>query len=280
MNCIIRDIKLIFFSKRINIPKELTDEEKRKYIKNLYKRKKELHEKLGALKFRKLVLKVEKLKFKVMKKIWPNFINHYEKWCDFNTKRLVKNAKNAKEADLIEFNNKISKLKNRKEWNKEENRNYHLDTRHPTEIINYLNWNKKVHQKSLKKDIIFISILSLGTFYSLPLTLPLLIISCGSTIIDLECINLQEHSIAEYELCKQVLIKKEREDTLKRKKEFIEAKKLIGDITLQNRRILTIEEVIGSIKTKEQAEQIKAWAISMQTKNNSTTISKKKVKTE
>ena len=27
-----------------------------------------------------------------MKKIWPNFITHYEKWCDFNTKRLVKNA--------------------------------------------------------------------------------------------------------------------------------------------------------------------------------------------
>ena len=260
------------------MPKELTEEEKRKYIKNLYKRKKELHEKLGALKFRELVLKVEKLKFKVMKKIWPNFINHYEKWCDFNTKRLVKNANSKEEADLIEFNNKMAKLKNRKEWNREENRNYHIDNRYPTEIINYLNWNKEVHQKSLKKDIIFISLFGLGTCYSLPLALPLLIISCGSAVVDLECINLQEHSIAEYELCKPALIKKERKDTLKRNSEYIEAKKLIGDITLQNRRILTVEEVIGSIKTKEQAEQIKAWAISMQNKNNSTTISKKKVK--
>lgn len=278
MSDIIRDLKLIFFSKKINVPKELTEEEKRKYIKNLYKRKKELHEKLGALKFRELVLKVEKLKFKVMKKIWTNFINHYEKWCDFNTKRLVKNANSKEEADLIEFNNKMAKLKNRKEWNREENRNYHIDNRYPTEIINYLNWNKEVHQKSLKKDIIFISLFGLGTCYSLPLALPLLIISCGSAVVDLECINLQEHSIAEYELCKPALIKKERKDTLKRNSEYIEAKKLIGDITLQNRRILTVEEVIGSIKTKEQAEQIKAWAISMQNKNNSTTISKKKVK--
>lgn len=278
MSDIIKDFKLIFFSKKIAVPKELSEEEKRKYIKDLYKRKKELHEKLGALKFRKLVLKLEKLKFKVMKKIWPNFINHYEKWCDFNTKRLVKKAKSKKEADLIEFNNKISKLKNRKEWNREENRNYHIDNRYPTEIINYLTWNKNVHQKSLKKDIIFISLFTVGTCYSLPLAIPLLIISCGSAIIDLECINLQEHSIAEYELCKPILIKKERKNAIKRKSEFIEAKKLIGDITLQNRRILTVDEVIGSIKTKEQAEQIKAWAISMQSKRNLETNSKKKIK--
>src|SRR5699024_3644608 len=112
--------------------------------------------------------------------------------------------------------NKISKLKTKKEWNKEENRNYHIDNKYPTQIINYLNWNKAIHQKNLKNDVVAISLLSLGTYYSLPLMLPLLIVSCASTIIDLECINLQEHSIAEYEICKPLLIKKENKEILKR----------------------------------------------------------------
>ena len=141
-----------------------------------YKRKKELHEKLGALGFREIVFKLERLKFKVMKKICPNFVVYYEKWCDFNTKRMIGKAKSSEEAELIELVNKISKLKTKKEWNKEENRNYHIDNKYPTQIINYLNWNKAIHQKNLKNDVVAISLLSLGTYYSLPLMLPLLIV--------------------------------------------------------------------------------------------------------
>ena len=73
------DFKLIFNSKSITIPEELTDEEKSKYAIKIYKRKKELHEKLGALGFREIVFKLERLKFKVMKKICPNFVVYYEK---------------------------------------------------------------------------------------------------------------------------------------------------------------------------------------------------------
>ena len=262
------DFKLIFNSKSITIPEELTDEEKSKYAIKIYKRKKELHEKLGALGFREIVFKLERLKLKVMKKICPNFVVYYEKWCDFNTKRMIGKAKSSEEAELIELVNKISKLKTKKEWNKEENRNYHIDNKYPTQIINYLNWNKAIHQKNLKNDVVAISLLSLGTYYSLPLMLPLLIVSCASTIIDLECINLQEHSIAEYKICKPLLIKKENKEILKRKNEYLEAKKIVGEATLNNRKILTVEEVVSSIKTKEQAEEIKKWAMSMQNRNN------------
>ena len=262
------DFKLIFNSKSITIPEELPDEEKSKYAIKIYKRKKELHEKLGALKFREIVFMLEKIKFKVMKKICPNFVVYYEKWCDFNTKRMIGKAKSSEEAELIELVNKMSKLKTKKEWNKEENRNYHIDNKYPTQIINYLNWNKAIHQKSLKKDLVAISLLSLGTYCSLPLMLPLLIVSCTGAIIDLECINLQEHSIAEYEICKPMLIKKEEKASLKRKNEYIEAKKVVGEATLNNRKILTVEEVVNSIKTKEQAEEIKKWAMSMQKRNN------------
>ena len=65
-----------------------------------------------------------------------------------------------------------------------------------------------------------------------------------------------------------MLIKKEEKASLKRKNEYIEAKKVVGEATLNNRKILTVEEVVNSIKTKEQAEEIKKWAMSMQKRNN------------
>ena len=64
------------------------------------------------------------------------------------------------------------------------------------------------------------------------------------------------------------LIKKENKEILKRKNEYLEAKKIVGEATLNNRKILTVEEVVSSIKTKEQAEEIKKWAMSMQNRNN------------
>ncbi len=243
----------------------------------MYKRKKILHEKLGALKFREVVLKLEKVKFKVMKKICPNFISYYEKWCDFNTKRMLRKAKSLEDVELIEFTNKVFKLRNRREWNKEENRNYHVDNRYPTQIINYLNWNKMIHQKGLRKDMIAIFLLSLGICWSLPLAGLLLIVSCGSAFINLECINLQEHSIAEYEICKPMLIKKEKRDSLKRENEYIEAKKIVGESILKNKNILTVEQIIENVKTKEQAEQIKAWAMSMQSRSELQYSNKKRI---
>lgn len=261
------DLRLIFRFKSITIPKDLTKEDQEKYLREMYKRKKELHEKLGALTFRKIVLKLEKLKFKGMKKIIPNFMTYYEKICDFNTKRKVRKAKSSEEVEGIEYHNKIAKLKTKKEWNKEENRNYHIDARHPVQLINYLKWNKRVHQKGLKKDFLFLSLFTLGSCYSLPFMVPLLVVAGVSTLIDLECINLQEHSIAEYEICKPLLIKKEKRDSLKRSQEYQEAKKIVGEATLENRKILTVEEVVGSIKTKEQAVQLREWAISMQKRN-------------
>ena len=52
----------------------------------------------------------------------------------------------------------------------------------------------------------------------------------------------------------------------------------MGNIILKNRKILTVEKIVENIKTKEQAEQIREWALSMLNKNNMTDFSKKKVK--
>ena len=43
--------------------------------KEKYKKKAALCEKLGAKKFQKVVFQVEKMKYKILKKICPNYIN-------------------------------------------------------------------------------------------------------------------------------------------------------------------------------------------------------------
>ena len=136
--------------------------------------------------------------------------------------------------------------------------------------------SKSVHQSffvsSLLKDIIIIPILSIATAFSVPLALPFLIIELGSAFINLQCINLQEHSIAEYESCKPILQKQAEKERKKRNTEYTDGKKLIGNLTLNQQNIPTIEEIIKSIKTPQQAAQIRDWAKSVQQKQNKSDV--------
>lgn len=260
--------QLLFNPQSIKMPKELSEKEQRKYRRKLYMEKAKMHENLGALPFREVVLKAEKIKYKVLKKICPNYIKYYDKWCNFKTRRKLKKANSPKEADLIDIDNRMSKLSIRKEYLTEQNRNYHMNENYPTQILEYLNWNKEVHQKGLLKDIIIIPILSIATAFSVPLALPFLIIELGSAFINLQCINLQEHSIAEYESCKPILQKQAEKERKKRNTEYTDGKKLIGNLTLNQQNIPTIEEIIKNIKTPQQAAQIRDWAKSIQQKQN------------
>ena len=52
-----------------------------------YKQKMRLCKKLGAEKFQKVVFEIEKMKFKILKTICPNFIKYFDKYYDFQKKR-------------------------------------------------------------------------------------------------------------------------------------------------------------------------------------------------
>ena len=155
------------------------------------KRKKKLkvYEKLGALKFQKVVFKVEELKFKILKKCCPNFIRYFDKYMDWKKKNLLKHAKTEEEIKQIKDEVKIAKMAMRKEWNEEKNRNYHMDPNRPTEIIQFLKWNKDVHKKGLIKDGILIPILIAGVVLQIPGTIFLLAYEVLSAAINFECIN-------------------------------------------------------------------------------------------
>lgn len=271
------DIMLLLFPQKIKMPKELDDNEKRKYARELWKRKMILHKKLGAEKFQKVVFAVEKAKYKGLKTICPNFLKYYNKWNDFHRNRQLKKATTEEERKriIIKFNEE--KLLMKKEFVREQNRNYHMNENNPTEFIKYLNWNKDIHKKGLQKDAVLIPLLGTGIVLGLPALAPLLIIELFSAAINWQCVNIQDYNIARYRYSEPMLKKLEERKIKKRNSEYTEGKELIGMLTKENERIPTIEEIVGSIKTPEQAAQIRDWAQSLQTpKTNQSKVEKVK----
>lgn len=271
------DLILLLFPQKIKIPKEMNTNQKKEYTQQLWKRKILLHKKLGAEKFQKVVFAVEKVKYKGLKTLCPNFLKYYNKWNDFHKNRQLKKATTEVERKkiIIKFNE--AKLLMKKEFVREQNRNYHIDENNPTEFIKYLNWNKDIHKKGLKKDAILIPILATGIVLGLPSLTLLLIIELLSATINWQCINIQDYNIARYRYSEPILKRLEERKIKKRNSEYTEGKELIGRLTQENERIPTIEEIVASIKTPEQAAQIRDWAKSLQkTKSNQQVIEKVK----
>lgn len=225
--------------------------------RNKYNKKIKIYERLGAEKFQKVVFKVEKIKFKIIKKIFPNFIKKYDKFCDFNLKRALKKAKTKEEKYKLIEETKYAKMAMRKELNQEKNRNYHLDSNKPTEIIKYLEWNKSVHIEGLIKNIVLIISSVIGITFGLSWLIPLLIYEVLSGAINFECINIQNCSICKYKKCQKILEKKERKKISHDIENYKEASEVISNAIEQSENLPTFSEIIGMIQTKEQLEQMK-----------------------
>lgn len=70
-------------------------------MENNYKKKIKLCEKLGALKFQKAVFKIEEIKYKLIKKLFPNYIKYIDLIINFNRNLKLKKAKTKEERTLI-----------------------------------------------------------------------------------------------------------------------------------------------------------------------------------
>lgn len=94
-----------------------------------YKQELKDYEKLGALKFQDVVFKVEKIKFKVLKKVCPNFITYFDKYIDWKKNKKIKSTKrkigrrekiSLKTPQLLKYYDKLESLKRRNKLKKEE----------------------------------------------------------------------------------------------------------------------------------------------------------------
>lgn len=234
----------------------MTKEEKEKYNKKI-----KLYEKLGAEKFQKVVFAVERAKYKVIKKCFPNFLKFYDNQCDKQEKRLLKKAKTPEEVNKIKRNTKFSKMAIRKEMNQEKNRNYHMDPNRPTEIYKYLEWNKAVHKRGLLKNAIIIAIATTAIACGLTIAIPVLVAEILSAGINFECINIQNCSICKYKRCEAALEKKEQKKVTYNIDNYGEAAAAIDKAISSSDKIPSLSEIISQIDDPEQLRQMKKLII-------------------
>ena len=222
-----------------------------------YKKKLKFYEALGAKKFQKVVFKVEKLKFKVMDKLFPNFIDKFEKKCDKKQKKLIKKAKSQEEVERIKEYFAFSKMAMRKEMNQKQNRNYHIDIKKPTEINQYLNWNKKVHERGIIINIISTTALGIILAAGFTFAIPAIVLEVISAAINFQCVNIQNYNICRYKLVEEKLIKREEKRTEKNIENYGSAQEVICKSIKETEKLPSFDEILKNIKTKEQLIQMK-----------------------
>ena len=76
-------------------------------------RKIKIYEKLGALQFQKVVFKLEKIKFSIINKYFPNYIKFTDKILDFKARSRLRKAKTEDEKTKIKKLIRYSKMLNR-----------------------------------------------------------------------------------------------------------------------------------------------------------------------
>lgn len=162
----------------------------------------------------------------------------------------------------------------RKEFLREENINYHINKRYPTQFITYLNWNKKIHKKGIIVNLILIVIFTFlmhFTFYFLPF----IILEFISLFINFECVNIQNYNIYRFKE-KEPKLKKIEEKEFKKNNEKYKEISIVVNKAFQNTQdIPTPNEILSLITTKKQLQELKGIVEATIIKNEKNRVHKK-----
>lgn len=252
------------------------------------KRKLKVYRILGAEQFQKVVFGVERFKYKVIKKFFPNIQDWYEKKSDrLFEKRIRKIGKENQLASMMEkvpfYKRKApkgdkpnleellilhqkEKLAFRRELKYEENRNYHYDKNYPTKFVEYLNINKQIHQRGIIKNISHLAILA-GISFVFSNPFPVLQITfCAlemvGLVINFECINLQNYNLCRFEdeRLQEALGKREKRNFEKNLEQYGKCIEPVYRAFQEKVSLPTIDDTVRQIQTQEEKEQLIALA--------------------
>lgn len=248
-------------AKKLEGEEELTKEELKQKIK--------MCDKLGASKFQPIVLKAEAIKFKVLKDLFPGIQTKYEKYCKKKRDEALELAETEEERRQIidDYRNQI--LEWRKELKREKNRNYHMDENKPTEMIQYLKWNKQVHEKGLVKNGIVIlgATIALALGISPALAATLIALELGGALVNFQCVNIQNSHIYRYKILEPALKKKEEKRNQNNVANYSQAAKVYARSIEGKVDVPTIEEMIANVRTPEEAAELLKMIHSVQAAN-------------
>ncbi len=223
------------------------------------KKKIKLYDKLGAKAFQPVVLKVEEWKFRLLKDIFPSSQTRYEKHCQKKRDKALSKAKTDEERKTIIENYRKLILAWRTELAREQNRNYHMDERKPTEILQYLEWNKSQHIKGLIKNgaITAAAIGAIILGFGVPIAATVIGLEAVSAFINFQCVNIQNSHICKYKLVEDRLKKKEERGNRKRFEEYGAAAGVYQRTIEKSKEVPTLDEMIQQVRTPEEAEQLR-----------------------
>ena len=225
-----------------------------------------LYKLFGAELFQKVVFKVEKLKYVIIDKFFPNIDSWYEKQC--NNRRDIELSKKHLPADkkqIIDFY-RNEQLKFRRELLHKENRNYHYDINHPTKFVEYLNKNKRIHIRGLEINGLAIAITLLGSFFfsnPYPILVNVIIgYELVSAFINFECINLQNYNLYRFnsEKTKNLFKKIEERNQDKNIKCYSEAASVVSKTFDKTLDVPKLDEVVSQVTTLEEKKQLLEYA--------------------
>lgn len=229
------------------------------------KNQKDLYLFLGAEKFQKVVFFVEKIKYKIIERFFSNIKNNYERISDKRFKKKIeKESIQNQQLLLMEYQNQ--KMAFRKELVYKQNRNYHYNPNYPTKFLKYLEWNKKLHIRGMKKDIVLlIGTIGLTILLGNPVPILSILFILKSTIslgIDFACVNLQNYNLYRFKEEKtysllEKIEEKKREKNLNKLGESIKpvSSAITSQIELPN-----VNQVVNEITTIEQTRKLLEYA--------------------
>lgn len=241
--------------------------------------------------FQTKVFQLENIKFKIADKIFPNYDKFAEKRIKKNLKYELKKAKTEEEKErLVEIaRNNILDL--RKEKHRKENMNYHLDTNNPDKTLFWLNKNKQIHKRGLKKNLIKIPILislllgsnlvGFGSLTTIISTLSIIGLSIESisTFINTNCILLQNYNIKRVNRYIEGPYKKQKQKQEEKALEYCEMTSVVSRVVKDNEEIPTIDTVLNNIQTSKQAKQLLELVQKEMTYRDTNIKPKSKIKT-
>lgn len=221
----------------------------------------ELYEKLGARKFQKVVFKVEKIKFAILRPFSGTIINFCEKRIDRKVNMLIEKENSFDKRQNIIRNAAREKLRLRIEFQSEKNRNYHINLLKPNEIITYLQINKKIHERGIIANFIALILSIGGLFVFNGVFIPILGVSIlynvFSGFINFECINLQNYNIERIERKLDTLIKVRERRLKKAVKSYGEVSKVLAPLISKDVSIPESKKIISNLTTKDELNQMK-----------------------
>lgn len=262
--------RLLFHPEKIEISKNLPRQEQEKIVKRIYKDKIALHKKLGAERFRKFVLKLDKCKYKFLKNIigTKRVISFTDKVYTKTSTYSLKKAKTEAEKQEIISNLQRNKVLLRKQLNEEKSINYYVGVdRRIEQFSKYLLKNKQIHQGCLVRNGLIFGGCVVAGLCGAPIV-PMSLLGSYQVIAamkNIQCINLQDYNLTRAKLTEQRIVKQNMR-RMKEKRE--ENKELIKDINKakekEQKSLSTkdaIESLINNATTKETLEQMRAILI-------------------